>query len=67
MITNISIEKLNSLFLISGLINSTLDISEIRKRAIESALKLLKAEAGSIIFVDQDTGELYFDTAIGDK
>ncbi|HIJ59546.1 MAG TPA: HD domain-containing protein, partial [Nitrospirae bacterium] len=41
--------------------------SEIRKRAIESALKLLKAEAGSIIFVDQDTGELYFDTAIGDK
>ncbi|MCX8070568.1 MAG: GAF domain-containing protein [Thermodesulfovibrionales bacterium] len=67
MTTNISIEKLNSLIVISGLINSSLDISEIRRRAIESALKLLKAEAGSILFVDNQTGELFFDTAIGEK
>lgn len=67
MTSNISIEKLNSLIVISGLINSSLDIGEIRKRAIQSALKLLKAEAGSILFIDNQSGELYFDTAIGEK
>ncbi len=64
---NLNLEKFNLLILISGLVNSSLDISEIRKRAIDSALKLLNAEAGSILLVDQSCGDLFFDTAVGDK
>jgi putative nucleotidyltransferase with HDIG domain len=64
---NLNLEKFNLLILISGLVNSSLDIGEIRKRAVDSALKLLNAEAGSILLLDQSSGELFFDTAVGDK
>ncbi len=64
---NLNIEKLNILILLSGLVNSSLEIAEIRKRAVDAALKLLNAEAGSILMVDAQTGELYFDTALGDR
>ncbi len=52
---------------ITTLVNSTLDIDEIKKRAIESAMKLTNAEAGSLLFVDAEAKELYFDVARGNK
>lgn len=64
---NISVERLNALIILSSLVNSSLDIGEIRKRAVDSAVKLIGAEAGSILLVDNQTGDLYFDTAIGEK
>jgi putative nucleotidyltransferase with HDIG domain len=61
------IKQLKTLIELSALINSSLDIVEIRKRAIEAATELVNAEAGSLLFLDGETGELYFDVAIGEK
>lgn len=51
----------------SSLVNSSLDISEIRKRATEAAAELVSSEAGSLLFIDENTHELYFDVATGEK
>jgi response regulator RpfG family c-di-GMP phosphodiesterase len=61
------IEQLNALMKLSALINSTLDPGEIRERAIEAAIRLLDAEAGSLILIDKESGELFFEVALGDK
>lgn len=61
------VEQLNTLMELSSLINSTLDTREIRKRAIEAATKLMDAEAGSLMLVDQETGEIFFEVALGEK
>ncbi len=59
--------QLNTLIELTSLISSTLDTGEIRRRAIEAATKLLNAEAGSLILVDQDSGGLFFEVAVGDR
>ncbi|MEW6675041.1 MAG: HD domain-containing phosphohydrolase [Nitrospirota bacterium] len=61
------IKQLNTLIELSSLINSTFDTREIRKRAIEAATRLMDAEAGSLLLVDQETGELFFEVALGEK
>jgi len=61
------LEQLNALTELSALINSTLDTGEIRERAIVAAIRLLNAEAGSLILIDQDSGDMFFEVAIGDK
>lgn len=65
--TSVKIKQLNTLIKISELINSSLDIAEIRKRSIKAATELVNSEAGSLLFVEEETGELYFDVAIGEK
>lgn len=62
-----SFEQLRTLMELSALINSTLEISEIQKRAIKSAMKLLDAEAASLILVHPASGELFFEVALGGK
>jgi HD-GYP domain-containing protein (c-di-GMP phosphodiesterase class II) len=62
-----SFEQLKTLMELSALINSTLEISEIQKRAIRAAMKLLNAEAGSLLLIDPASGELFFEVALGDK
>ena len=52
---------------ISALLNSSLDHATIRKRAIEAATLLMDAEAGSLLLLDEPTGDLYFDVAHGVK
>lgn len=52
---------------VSALLNSSLDHSEIRHRAIEAATVIMQAEAGSLLLLDEPTGELYFDVAHGAK
>ncbi|MCX8027286.1 MAG: GAF domain-containing protein [Thermodesulfovibrionales bacterium] len=64
---NLSAEKLNLLLELSEILNSSLELSEVKKRAIESAMKTLDADAGSIMLLDTQTGELFFDTALGEK
>lgn len=59
--------QLNTLIELTALINSTLDTREVRKRAIEAATRLMGAEAGSLLLIDRDTGELFFEVALGDK
>lgn len=52
---------------VSALLNSSLDPSEIRRRAIEAATVMMQAEAGSLLLLDESSGELYFDVAHGAK
>jgi HD-GYP domain-containing protein (c-di-GMP phosphodiesterase class II) len=52
---------------ISALLNSSLDHATIRKRAIEAATLLMNAEAGSLLLLEEATGELYFDVVHGEK
>ena len=59
-------QQLRTLMEMSALINSTLDSREIRKRAIEAATRLVHAETGSLLLVDQETGDLFFEVALGD-
>jgi len=61
------IRQFKTLIELSSIVNSTLDTREIRKRAIEAATSLVNAESGSLLLVDQETGELYFEVALGEK
>ena len=60
-------KQLDTLIELSSLIISTLDTGEIRKRAIEAAVKLLDVEAGSLLLTREDSGDLFFEVALGDK
>ncbi|MEN2985167.1 MAG: HD-GYP domain-containing protein, partial [Thermodesulfovibrionaceae bacterium] len=51
----------------STIINSSLEIEEIRKKACEASMRLLNCEAGSLLLYDEKTQELYFDVALGEK
>jgi putative nucleotidyltransferase with HDIG domain len=63
-------EKVRRLALLSQLsqiLNSTLDHKEIRRRAMEAATRLMKAEVGSLLLVDEEKRQLYFEVALGDQ
>jgi putative nucleotidyltransferase with HDIG domain len=61
------LNRLRILTDISALINSTLDTREIRKRAIEAATLLMHAETGSLLLVDAEHNELFFEVVLGEQ
>jgi HD-GYP domain-containing protein (c-di-GMP phosphodiesterase class II) len=61
------LQRLNTLVELSSLINSSLDAMEIKERAIVAATRLLNAEAGSLLLIDQDTEDLFFEVAFGER
>lgn len=61
------IKKIFVFIFFSEIINSSLEIEEIRNRAIEVSIKLTNSEAGSLLLYDESTQQLYFDIAIGEK
>ncbi len=52
---------------ISALLNSSLDPAEIRRRAIDAATAILHAEACSLLLLAEESGDLYFEVALGAK
>lgn len=58
------LRQLRALIEMAALINSSLDIKEIKKSAIRAAAELLDAETGSLLMVDPETGELFFEYAL---
>lgn len=56
--------QLRALMDMAALVNSTLDIREIKKRAVDAAVKLLDSETGSLLLIDHETGELFFEVAL---
>ena len=60
-------EQFTTLREMAALINSSLDPATIRQTAIEVAKNVLRAEGASLLLLDEATGELYFDSAVGDK
>lgn len=61
------VERLTILSNLAGLLNSTLDQREVRRRAIEAATRLMDTETGSLLLIDEAAGELYFEVALGEK
>ncbi len=58
------LKQLKALIGMAALVNSTLDIQQIKRRAIHAAAELLDAETGSLLLIDQDSGELFFEVAL---
>jgi len=60
-------ERLSLLSRLGQILNSTLDHQEVRRRAMEAATQLMKAEVGSLLLIDEEKSHLYFEVALGDK
>ncbi|MFZ5916598.1 MAG: ATP-binding protein [Chloroflexota bacterium] len=52
---------------VSQIITSTLDLPQLLTIISEVATELTKTEAASIMLLDKNTGELFFETVTGDK
>jgi putative nucleotidyltransferase with HDIG domain len=61
------VERLALLSQLSQILNSTLDHQEVRRRAMEAATKLMKAEVGSLLLIDEGKHRLHFEVALGDR
>ncbi|OGW57623.1 MAG: phosphohydrolase [Nitrospirae bacterium RIFCSPLOW2_12_42_9] len=59
------LRQLETLITVSGMVNSSLEPWEIRERTIKAATRLLDAEAGSLLLIDHESGELFFEVAVG--
>ncbi len=62
-----SIQRLQRLQEISGILSSSLNQREVRSLAMHAATQVVDAETGSLLLLDSDTNELYFDVALGEK
>ncbi len=51
---------------VSGLLNSSLDVSVVREKALQATCRLLQCETASLLLVDHRKGELYWETALGE-
>ncbi|MGB9822898.1 HD domain-containing phosphohydrolase [Thermodesulfovibrio sp.] len=60
-------EHFRALLEFSAIINSSLEIEEIRKRACKAIIALVNCEAASLLLFDKESEELYFDVALGEK
>lgn len=58
-------KRLNLLSQLAQILNSTLNHSEVRRRAMEAAIQLMNAEVGSLLLIEEGRGQLYFEVAIG--
>ncbi len=63
----IKIRKLLTIEETGRILNSTLDEKKIRRRAMEAATRLMNAETGSLLLIDQEKNELFFEVALGKK
>ena len=61
------VERLNLLLELGRILNSTLDHQEVKRRAMEAATYLMKAEVGSLLLIDEEQHHLYFEVALGEK
>ncbi len=55
------------MFTIERQMHSGSDVTGVLDAIISVAMRALNAEAGSISLIDEDTGELYFKSALGEK
>ncbi len=60
-------ERLSLMSRLGQILNSTLDHQEVRRRAMEAATQLMKAEVGSLLLIDEEKNQLYFEVALGEK
>jgi signal transduction histidine kinase len=61
------VEELELLNEISTSLSSTLDLNKVLTLIMERVNAVLKVEAGSLLLIDDETGELVFQIALGEK
>jgi Nif-specific regulatory protein len=68
MLSKIDVQKFNTLIEINTLINSNYrDVHPLLRRILESVTRLSGGEASSLLLVDKERQELYFEVATGSK
>jgi Nif-specific regulatory protein len=68
MLSKIDVQKFNTLIEINTLINSTnQDVHSLLTRILDSATRLCGGEASSLLLVDREAQELYFEAALGSR
>jgi HD-GYP domain-containing protein (c-di-GMP phosphodiesterase class II) len=60
------VRQLELLTEFSSLMNSTQDTDQVREKALEATCQLLRCETASLLLIDTKTGELYWESALGD-
>ncbi len=60
------VRQLECLGQFSSLLNSSLDPSVVREKALQATCQLLQCETASLLLVDETKSELYWETALGD-
>src|ERR1035437_8820723 len=58
-------ERLELLLEVGRLLSSKLELPELLTTVLELASRVVDAETASLLLLDEKTGELYFDTALG--
>ena len=58
-------DELALLIEVGRAMTSTLDLEKVLRQLMENAVSLLQGEAGSVLLLDESTGELYFAAAVG--
>ncbi|MDR1419253.1 MAG: sigma 54-interacting transcriptional regulator [Treponema sp.] len=68
MLSKIDVQKFNTLIEINTLINSNYqDVHALLTQILDSATRLCGGEASSMLLVDKENQELYFEVALGNK
>lgn len=57
----------STLMELSAILNSTLQISEVLRLAVEAATRLMECEVGSLLLLNEECDELIFEVALGDR
>jgi len=61
------VQQLEYLNEFSAILNSTLEPTLVKEKALEATCKLLKCETASLILVDEKRADLYWETALGES
>jgi GAF domain-containing protein len=62
-----SVRALSELYLIAQEVNAETNVVRLLSGILDSALEVLKASAGSLLLVDEESGELVFTVVRGEK
>jgi HD-GYP domain-containing protein (c-di-GMP phosphodiesterase class II) len=61
------VAQCSTLMELSAILNSTLQISEVLRRAVEAATRLMECEVGSLLLLNEQCDELVFEVALGER
>ena len=61
------VKQFATLLELGAILNSTLEQKEVRRRAMEAATRLMNCEVGSLLLLDEENRELFFEVALGEK
>lgn len=59
--------QFSTLMELSAILNSTLQFSEVLRRTVEAATRLMECEVGSLLLLNEDGDELVFEVALGER